>query len=103
MRRKYEITNNNPALASPRGEGRDEGGGGEGDGKRRRTRGATGRDGKRKKDEEITEGRIEKKRKDVRESRIKVDQLHVQIAHTGPWPALPSLWGSLLPDYMKLG
>lgn len=103
MRRKYEITNNNPAPASPRGEGRDEGGGGEGDGKRRRTRGATGRDGKRKKDAEITEGRIEEKKEDVRESRIKVDQLHLQIAHARPWPALPSLWGSLLPDYMKLG
>lgn len=65
--------------------------------------GLTGRDGKRKKDAEITEGRIEEKKEDVRESRIKVDQLHLQIAHAGPWPALPSLWGSLLPDYMKLG
>lgn len=46
------------------------------------------------------------KRKDslnMRESRIKVDQLHLQIAQAWPWPALPSLWGSLLPDYMKLG
>lgn len=62
-----------------------------------------GRDGKRRKDAEITMGKIEKERKDVRESRIKVDQLHLQIAYDRPWPALPSLWGSLLPDYMKLG
>ena len=35
----------------------------------------------------------EKKRdsRNIRESRIKVDQLHLQIAHVWPWPALASL------------
>lgn len=93
-------------LASPRGEGRDEGRGR----KRRRRRWeeeedawATPSDGKRRPDVEIREGKMERERKDIRESRIKVDQLHLQIAQARAWPASPSLWGSLAPDYMKLG
>ena len=90
MRRKYEITITT-TLASPRGEGRD---GGRKEMGRKGECGATGRDGKRRKDVEIMEDKGEKKGKDslnIRESRIKVDQLHLQIAHAWPWPASPSL------------
>lgn len=88
MRRKYEITNNKNGGGSARRGG---------EGMRRRR--STGRDGEQEEDEEITEGRTETRR----QSRIKVDQLHLQIAGGGPRPASPSLWGSLPPDYMKLG
>lgn len=55
MRRKYEITNNNPAPASPRGEGR-----------RRRWKESEdvgGGDRRRWKDAEITEAKTEKREK----------------------------------------
>lgn len=61
MRRKYEITITT-TLPSPRGEGRGRRkgrrwGGKEGDWKERRMWGYTGRDGERKKDGEIMEGK----------------------------------------------
>lgn len=86
----------------PRGEER--GVGKEGDGKKRRIRNYWKRWKEKGGCEDNREQMSERKGSpNITESRIKVNQLHLQIAHAWPWPVMPSLWGSLSPDYMKLG
>lgn len=101
-KKNYEITITTTAV-SPRGEAKEWGG--------ERIRRRAGKVGvvlekmAREKDVKIMRDKMSERKDSLNiiGSRIKVNQLHLQIAYAWPWPALPSLWGSLLPDYMKLG